>query len=132
MLEKLPPMLASIGKGVFRIKNNMDYIQAENFLINNLRTLRIAKEPNKTRVAKVDDNGNPTMWYQTIRLFNQNYHVKREAFRKTVGLNIPVIEAPKDKKAERIDYSQLKYVSVGGEKIDEDIWAESLFGQVKA
>jgi hypothetical protein len=68
------------------------------------------------------------MWYQTIRLFNQNYQVKREAFRKTVGLNIPVIEAPKDKKAERIDYSQLKYVSVGGEKIDEDIWAESLFG----
>lgn len=42
MLGKLPPMLASIGKGVFRINNNIDYIQAENFLINNLRTLRIA------------------------------------------------------------------------------------------
>ena len=42
MLGKLPPMLASIGKGVFKIHNGMEYIQAENFLINNLRTLRIA------------------------------------------------------------------------------------------
>ena len=96
MLGKLPPMLASIGKGVFRIHNNMEYIQAENFLINNLRTLRIAKESNKTRVAKVDNNGDPTMWYQTIRLFNQNYHAKREIFQKSMGQSMPKIEPSKD------------------------------------
>ena len=49
-----------------------------------------------------------------------------------MGLHVPIIDAPKDKKAVRIDFTQLKYVSVGGEKIDEDIWAESLFGQIKA
>ena len=42
--------------------------------------------------------------------------------------NIPELEEDQSKKAERIDYTQLKYVSVGGEKIDEDIWSDSLLG----
>jgi len=42
------PLIAQLGRSVRRINNNDDYMKAESFLIKSLRTLRLAKEKNKT------------------------------------------------------------------------------------
>ena len=131
-MKGLPIYLASIGKGVREIRSHADYIQAEQFLINNLRTLRNAQEPSKTRVLRVDSNNKPSMWYETTRLFNGLYHKKREEFIKKMGQSMPQIEKDHKKEKERVDYTHMKYVSVGGENIDERLWPESLLGKMEA
>ncbi len=72
------------------------------------------------------------MAYETLRLFNGNYYKKREQYYQNLGKSIPEVKLDdgKNKKC-RIDYKNLKYVSVGCNKIDEDIWEASLLGQLK-
>jgi len=45
----------------------------------------------------------------------------------------PCLTQDNDKKlkSEKVDYTKLKYVTVGANKIDEDIWADSLLGQLQ-
>jgi hypothetical protein len=73
-----------------------------------------------TREFEAEDGKN-IIWYQSLRLYNEGL-VPRSKVVQPPGLGL----GEESKFLHGSDYSELKFVGVGGETGKEDIWNESL------
>lgn len=73
-----------------------------------------------TREFEAEDGKN-IIWYQSLRLFNEGL-VPRSKIAQPQGLDL----GEESKFLHGSDYSELKFVGVGGEHGKEEIWNESL------
>lgn len=79
-----------------------------------------------TRDFDVEDGKN-VIWYQALRLFNEGLVPKEKVVVKDSSLRLKDESEP----VHGSDYSELKFVGVGGETGKEPIWDHSLLHQIK-
>jgi len=72
------------------------------------------------------EEGKNVIWYQSLRLYNEGLVPRSKVFQPE-GLGL----GEESKFSHGSNYSELKFVGVGGDTGKEDIWNESLFHQIK-